>query len=125
MPLNKNPDKKDKYKNLIEMVTDYSYPIEKHFYETKDFYINCVHRIKGKRGTPNTLKVNSKPVVIYQHGFLDSAAGICCDGLDSIAFQLAEAGFDVWMNNTRGNFFSKHHRYLDPTHDRSFWDFSF
>jgi len=32
------------------MVTDYGYPIEKHFYETADHYINCVHRISGPRG---------------------------------------------------------------------------
>lgn len=43
--------KKDKYKNLMEMVIDYDYPIEKHFYTTKDGYINCVFRISGPRGT--------------------------------------------------------------------------
>jgi hypothetical protein len=43
--------KKDKYKTLMEMVRDYDYPIEKHFYETKDNYINCVFRISGPRGT--------------------------------------------------------------------------
>jgi len=43
--------KKDKYKTLMEMVRDYDYPIEKHYYETKDNYINCVFRISGPRGT--------------------------------------------------------------------------
>lgn len=107
------------------MVSDYGYPMEKFFYETDDMYINCVHRIKGKRGTKIEAEVTQKPVVIYQHGWIDSAAGICCDGLQSIAFQFAEAGFDLWMNNSRGNRFSKHHRYLDPTFDVSYWDFTF
>ena len=63
-------------------------------------------------------------MVIYQHGFMDSSAGICCDGLDSIAFQLADCGFDVWMNNTRGNIFSRHHKFIDIGNSL-FWEFSF
>ena len=43
--------KEDKFKTFVELVTDYDYPIEKHFYETKDNYINCVFRISGPRGT--------------------------------------------------------------------------
>jgi hypothetical protein len=42
--------KKDKYKTLMELITDYDYPIEKHFYNTEDGYINCVFRIPGPRG---------------------------------------------------------------------------
>jgi hypothetical protein len=66
-----------------------------------------------------------KPVVIYQHGLLDSAAGFCCNGKDSIPFFLANAGFDVWMNNQRGNRFSKNHVFLNPDKDEEYWDFSF
>jgi len=55
---------------------------------------------------------------------MDSSAGICCDGLDSIAFQLADCGFDVWMNNTRGNIFSRHHKFIDIGNSL-FWEFSF
>jgi hypothetical protein len=47
------------------MVSDYGYPMEKFFYETDDMYINCVHRIKGKRGTKIEAEVTQKPVVIY------------------------------------------------------------
>jgi len=65
--------KKDKYKTLMEMVVDYDYPIEKHFYTTEDGYINCVFRISGPRGTTaannamlnNGIFTNRKPVVIY------------------------------------------------------------
>ena len=60
--------KKDKYKPLMELVKDYDYPIEKHYYETKDNYINCVFRISGVRGTKaqDNAKLNQKkPVIIY------------------------------------------------------------
>ena len=120
--------KKDKYKTLMEMVRDYDYPIEKHFYETKDNYVNCVFRISGPRGTKaqENAKLNlRKPVIIYQHGLLDSASGICCDGLDSMAFFFADQGFDVWMNNSRGNRHSRQHKYLDPDVHLGFWNFSF
>ena len=33
------------------MIKEYDYPIERHFYETQDDYINCVYRINGPRGT--------------------------------------------------------------------------
>lgn len=37
----------------------------------------------------------------------------------------ADAGFDVWMNNSRGNRHSRNHMYLDPDVDKDFWNFSF
>jgi hypothetical protein len=43
-----------------------------------------------------------------------------------MAFILADEGFDIWMNNTRGNRFSRNHCYYDPgVHKKEFWDFSF
>ena len=42
---------KDRYKHLMTVVRDYGYPIERHFYTTKDNYINCIFRISGPRGT--------------------------------------------------------------------------
>lgn len=42
-----------------------------------------------------------------------------------MAFFLADAGFDVWMNNSRGNRFSRQHRYLDPDLHEEYWDYSF
>ena len=118
--------KHDKYKSLMEMVTDYNYPIEKYFYTTQDGYINCVFRISGQKGSRALLNKNEKkPVILYQHGFLDAGATICCDGPNSLAFYLVDNGFDLWLANTRGNRFSRHHTYLDPDTNEKFWDFSF
>ncbi|MFO0117584.1 MAG: hypothetical protein ACK521_08215 [bacterium] len=110
------------------MVKDYNYPIERHFYETEDGYINSLFRISGPRfsNPKENLKRNEqKPVILYQHGLMDSCAGILCDGLKSMAFFFADAGFDVWMNNSRGTCFSRQHKYLDPDVDKEYWDYSF
>jgi lysosomal acid lipase/cholesteryl ester hydrolase len=59
---------------------------------------------------------------------MDSCAGWILNGNPSLAFILADNGYDVWMNNTRGNRYSKHHAFLEPnkdSHKEQFWDYSF
>ena len=38
---------------------------------------------------------------------------------------IAEQGFDLWINNSRGNKMSRLHTQLDPDCHEEFWDFSF
>ena len=56
----------------------------------------------------------AKPVVICQHGILDSASCWILNGKRSIAFRLVEQGYDVWLNNSRGNWYSMEHTDYDP-----------
>jgi len=42
-----------------------------------------------------------------------------------MAFFFADSGFDVWLNNSRGNTFSRHHKHLDPDVHPGYWNFSF
>lgn len=69
-----------------------------------------------------------RPVVIMQHGLFDSCAGWVTNGERSIAFILADLGFDCWLNNSRGNRYSRNHVHLDPDNDEDkeeYWDYSF
>ena len=100
-------------------VTDkLGYPLEKHVYETSDGYLNTVFRIPGKKGTkpPTDAYDPERPVVIYQHGLFDCCMGIVADEEDSLGIRLVNQGFDLWMNNSRGNRYSKDHVVIDTKH---------
>jgi lysosomal acid lipase/cholesteryl ester hydrolase len=60
---------------------------------------------------------------MYQHGLLDSSDGFTSNKENSWAFGFADRGYDVWMTNSRGNRYSKSHRFMDEN-DLEFWDFS-
>lgn len=59
-----------------------------------------------------------QPVVLLQHGLMQSAGIFVCNEEESLAFWLAERGFDVWLGNNRG--FCPHRDY-SPC-DQRYWD---
>lgn len=93
------------------------YPLEKHFYTTKDGYINTVYRIPGNKNFKPGKMGNTynplRPVVIYQHGLFDSCMSFVADEENSLGIKLVNEGFDVWLNNARGNRYSREHQYID------------
>jgi len=108
--------------------TTLGYPYEKHEYTTEDGYINSVMRIPGPTGYSSNNDGAKRPVVIYQHGLIDSGIGIIADGEDSLGIKLVNLGYDLWMNNARGSTYSKDHMYCDKipcTLPTSYWDHSF
>lgn len=60
------------------------------------------------------------------HGLLASSTCFIFNGVErSLAFILAEQGYDVWLGNARGTTYSRKHISLDPADDKSnFWDFT-
>lgn len=68
----------------------------------------------------------SSPLLL-QHGVLDSTwMWVINPTVKSIALQLYDFGFDVWMANNRGNYFSSAwNRSESVAHSDAFWNFSF
>lgn len=59
------------------------------------------------------------------HGFIASAENWLLKSEKSLAFLLADNGFDVWLGNARGNRHSRRHKTLNPDTDEEFWNFSY
>jgi len=107
---------------MTKIITEKGYPVEKHYATTKDGYILTMFRIPyGFLGKT----AGKRPVVLLQHCLLCSSFDWVANSQDeSLAFILADAGYDVWLGNNRGNIFSKNHTTLSHM-DPKFWDFSF
>ncbi|KPI94007.1 Lipase 3, partial [Papilio xuthus] len=103
------------------LIRKYGYPCEIHRVYTEDKYILEMHRVPhGVNKTSNS----SRPVIFLQHGLLSSSAEwVLMRPGKGLAYILADAGYDVWMGNARGNTYSRHHVSTKPTQS-SFWQFS-
>lgn len=123
-----------------------------HEVTTNDGYILQMHRISGG---PKSPPQKGKTPVLLMHGLLDSSATwvimrpyhglgekfqsthispFCVENrpdenlLFTIAYLLADQGYDVWMGNARGNTYSRRHVKFNPDgwrwQRKEFWSFS-
>ena len=64
---------------------------------------------------------NGDEAVLLIHGHADSSDSWIVNGEKSVAIILVNAGYDVWLANTRGNKYSEQHVWLNPDEDTEYW----
>ncbi|XP_011296935.1 lipase 3 [Fopius arisanus] len=106
---------------FIELVSQAGYEAEEHAVTTEDGYILTAHRIPSG---PKSPAANGKPVVLLLHGLLGASdVWVLRGSRRDLAFMLVDEGYDVWVFNARGNFYSRRHERLSPD-NAQFWRFS-
>ncbi|XP_066141443.1 gastric triacylglycerol lipase-like isoform X1 [Euwallacea fornicatus] len=107
-----------------QLVSSYGYPFEEHEVLSEDGYIVTLHRIPRSKLETKSYK-NQRPVALFQHGLLASSDVFLFRGPEhDLPYLLADAGYDVWLANMRGNIYSNRHQVFNSEKDPEYWKFS-
>jgi pimeloyl-ACP methyl ester carboxylesterase len=103
----------DTGRSTVQLIQARGFPVQSHTATTADGYKLTLHRI------PNP----GKPVVLLQHGLLDtSETWVVNSATDSLGYILHSQGYDVFLGNVRGNKYALSHQTLSSKSSK-FWDF--
>ncbi|XP_026542544.1 lipase member M-like isoform X1 [Notechis scutatus] len=105
----------ESFMNISERIRYWGYCCEEYDILTEDGYYLNMNRILG----------GSKSAILLMHGLiLEGSVWISNLPHQSLGFILADAGYDVWIGNYRGNSWSRRHKHLS-VNETEFWNFSF
>ncbi|XP_053618640.1 lipase 1-like [Plodia interpunctella] len=111
---------KDSELNFSQLARKYGYLSEKHTVITEDGYILTNFRMRARQCE------GKRPPVLVMHGLLMSSDSYLDAGPRAgLAYLLADACYDVWVGNYRGNYYSRAHVTLNPDKDADYWNFSY
>ncbi|XP_062537620.1 lipase 1-like [Armigeres subalbatus] len=112
-------DDEDANLSMPDLISKYGYEVEIHTVTTRDGYGLTMFRILPQQPAPT-----AKYPVLLTHGLLGSSADFVIMGPNnSLAYLLADNGYDVWLANARGTRYSRSHRTLSVD-SKEYWDFS-
>ncbi|XP_017781333.1 PREDICTED: lipase member J-like [Nicrophorus vespilloides] len=117
--INKKQPREDCYfnpnvgSNTMFVIQREKFQVESYTVTSEDGYITTLYRIPNNTGKP----------VFIQHGAVSSSEFFVTQGNNSLAFQLHNRGYDVWLGNNRGSFNSPEHQYL-PRNSEEYWNYT-
>ncbi|XP_059046946.1 lipase member K-like [Achroia grisella] len=109
-------------RNFTELVDYDGYTSESYTVTTVDGYILSIFRIPVKESCKDN--TNLEPI-IFVHGLYLSGDDCIIPGPGKAhCYIYADACYDVWVANNRGNRYSRKHISLNPDKDPKYWNFS-
>ncbi|XP_017777251.1 PREDICTED: uncharacterized protein LOC108563159 [Nicrophorus vespilloides] len=110
----------DLFSTTEEIIKHHGYPFQEYKVNSGNRFYLRIFRIPF---SPNNRNVTNRKPIFLQHGSLSNSDLFVLPGKSSMAMHLSDMGYDVWLGNTRGNFYTSSIN-NESRKNRSYWDFT-
>lgn len=90
--------------------------------KTEDDYLLDIQRIPYGRNKATKKMIDRQPILFIPP--LLTSAEVFVTFTNNLPFMLADAGFDIWLGNTRGSLYGRKHLHLSTNANSSYWEYS-